>query len=116
MQGVLALGEEAPVTSGIEGQVFLGPMCPVVQVGIPCPDEPFQATIIIWNAERTTEVRSFTTDEQGRFRVPLAPDDYYLDPQPVEPGEPFPVPIPNTVTVLAGQFAQVTVQYDTGIR
>jgi hypothetical protein len=116
LQGVLALGEEESATSGIEGQVLRGPICPVVTVENPCPDQPLQATIIVWNAERTTVVRSFATDEQGLFRVPLAPGDYYLDPQPVEPGQMFPTPIPQTVTVLADQFAQVTVQYDTGIR
>ena len=116
MQGVLALGEGAVATSGIEGQVLLGPMCPVVQVGSPCPDQPLEATIIIWNAERTTQVQTVTADQEGRFRVPLAPGDYYLDPQPIEPGQAFPTPIPQAVTVPAGQFVQVTVQYDTGIR
>jgi hypothetical protein len=116
MQGVLALGEEASGTSGIEGQVLRGPMCPVSTPDIPCPDQPFQATVVVWNAEHTTVMRSFTTDEQGLFRVPLAPGNYYLDPQPVEPGQMFPTPIPQAITVLANQFAQVTVQYDTGIR
>jgi len=116
MQAVIALGEEVPVTSGIEGQVLLGPMCPVVQVGTPCSDQPFQATIVFWNAERTKRIRTFTSDEQGRFRVPLAPGDYYVDPQPAEPDHPFPAPIPQTVTVPPDHFAQITVQYDTGIR
>jgi hypothetical protein len=116
MQGVLALGEEAADTSGIEGQVLLGPMCPVVQIGSPCPGQPFQATIIVWNAERTTEIRSVTTDQEGRFHVPLVPGDYYLAPQPVEPDQPFPVPIPQNVTVPPNQFVQITVEYDTGIR
>jgi hypothetical protein len=116
MQGVLALGEEAAGTSGIEGQALRGPMCPVVTLENPCPDQPLQATVIVWDAERTTMIRSFTTDAQGLFRVPLAPGDYYLDPQPTEPGQMFPTPIPQTITVLAGQFAEVTIQYDTGIR
>jgi len=116
MQGVLALGEEAPATSGIEGQVLLGPICPVVQVGVPCPDQPFQSTVIVWNAERTTRIRTFTTDEEGRFRVPLVPGDYYLDPQPPEPGQTLPTPIPQNLTVLADQFVQITIEYDTGIR
>ena len=116
MQGVLALGEQVGVTSGVEGQVLLGPMCPVVQVGSPCPDQPIQATIIIWNAERTTKIRILRTDEQGRFRVPLVPGEYYLDPQPAEPGQPFPTPIPQIITVPPNQFVPITVEYDTGIR
>ncbi|MDP2674712.1 MAG: hypothetical protein Q8Q00_07375 [Dehalococcoidia bacterium] len=107
--------EAPPLTSGIEGQVLIGPMCPVVQVGTPCPDKPYQATIVVWNAERTKKVRTFETDGEGRFRVPLAPGDYYIDPQPPDTGGP-PTPIPQTVTVPADRFAEITVQYDSGIR
>ena len=107
--------EAPPVDSGIEGQVLIGPMCPVVQEGTPCPDQPYQATIVVWNADRTKKVRTFETDSEGRFRVPLAPGDYYLEPQP--PGVDWPpTPIPQTVTVPAGRFLQVTVEYDSGIR
>jgi len=116
MQGVLALGEAAVGTSGIEGQALRGPMCPVVQLGSPCPDEPVEATIISWDAERTAQVQTVTTGQDGRFRVPLPPGEYYLDPQRLEPGQMFPTPIPQTVTVPADQFVQVTVRYDTGIR
>ena len=79
--------EEAPaLTSGIEGQVLVGPMCPVVQEGTPCPDQPYQATIAVWNAGRTKKVHTFETGSDGRFRVPLAPGEYYIDPQPPDSG------------------------------
>ena len=107
--------EAPPVGSGIEGQVLIGPMCPVVREGTPCPDQPYQATIAVWNADRTEEVRTFETDSEGRFHVPLTPGEYYIDPQPPDTGGP-PTPIPQTVTVPAGRFVQVTVQYDSGIR
>jgi len=71
--------EKPPATSGIEGQVLIGPMCPVVQEGTPCPDEPYQATIVIWNAERTKEIVTIETTADGRFRVPLPPGDYYVN-------------------------------------
>ena len=107
--------EAPPLTSGIEGQVLIGPMCPVVQEGTPCPDQPYQATIAVWNAERTNKVRTFETDSEGRFRVPLTPGEYYIDPQPPDTGGP-PTPIPQSVTVPAGRFAQITIEYDSGIR
>ncbi|HEU4758849.1 MAG TPA: hypothetical protein VFT91_02590 [Dehalococcoidia bacterium] len=107
---------EAPLTSGIQGQVLLGPQCPVVREGTPCPDQPLQATVVAWNAGRTRKVRTFTTDDRGRFRVPLRPGDYYLDPQPTAPDRPFPAPRPETVTVPPGRFVDVTIEYDTGIR
>ena len=108
--------EETPaLTSGIEGQVLLGPMCPVVQQGTPCPDKPYQATIVVWNADQTKEVVTIETKSDGRFRIPLTPGEYYVDPQPPDSGGP-PTPIPQTVTVAADRFAQITVQYDSGIR
>src|SRR3990170_7676044 len=107
--------EAPPLTSGIEGQVLIGPMCPVVREGTPCPDQPYQATIVVWNADRTQKVRTFETGSDGRFRVPLAPGEYYIDPQPPDSGGP-PTPIPQTVTVPAGRFLQITVEYDSGIR
>src|SRR3989304_4616550 len=87
--------ETPPLTSGIEGQVLIGPMCPVVQEGTPCPDQPYQATIVIWNADRTKEIVTIRTKPDGRFRVPLAPGDYYIDPQPPDSGGP-PTPTPHT--------------------
>jgi len=107
--------EAPPITSGIEGQVLIGPMCPVVQEGTPCPDQPYQATIVVWNADRTQKVRTFETGSDGRFRVPLTPGEYYVDPQPPDTGGP-PTPIPQTVTVPAGRFLQITIEYDSGIR
>ncbi len=107
--------EAAAPTSGIEGQVLLGPVCPVLREGEPCPDQPYQATIVVWNAERTQKLDRFITDEEGRFRVALAPGDYHIDPQPPDSGGP-PTGIPQTVTVPQDRFAQITIEYDSGIR
>ncbi len=107
--------EAAAPTSGIEGQVLIGPVCPVVREGSPCPDQPFQATIVVWNAERSQKAATFDTDEDGRFRVALAPGEYYIDPQPPNPGAP-PTGMPRTVTVPPDRFLQITIEYDSGIR
>lgn len=107
--------QAAPLTSGIEGQVLLGPVCPVVQEGTPCPDQPYQATIAVWNAERSEKLRTFDTDEDGRFRVALAPGEYYIEPQLPNAGAP-PTPTPQTVTVPPDRFVQITIEYDSGIR
>jgi uncharacterized surface anchored protein len=81
----------------------------------PCPNQPFQATIVVWDAERTQKAATFTTDEDGRFRVALAPGEYYIEPQPPNPGVP-PTPIPQSVTVPPDRFLQITIEYDSGIR
>ncbi len=74
-----------------------------------------RATIDVWNAGRTEKVRTFTTDEEGGFRVPLPPGEYLIEPQAPQPGAP-PTPMTQTVSVPADTFVQITVQYGSGIR
>ena len=101
-----------PRGSGIEGQVFLGPMCPVVQQGQECPDQPYQATLTILsqNSVRVAQVQS---DEQGRFQVLLVPGEYILHPESPN-GMPFAGD--QSFVVEAGHYTQITVHYDSGIR
>lgn len=106
---------EPPVTvtdSGIEGQVFIGPMCPVMREGEPCPDQPFQATITILNPNGK-EVARVESDAQGHFVVDLEPGTYTLRP---EPGEGIAHASEQSVTVSEGRFTQAIVNYDSGIR
>ena len=105
-----------PESSGIEGVVLLGPLCPVVQAGSPCPDKPFVATVDVFTADRSRKVTTFTSDAEGRFRVGLLPGEYYIDPLPPDPRSPLPRGAPQTVVVENMKWAQVTITYDTGIR
>jgi hypothetical protein len=101
-----------PPNTGIEGQVLIGPMCPVVQLGTPCPDQPYQATITVKDI-RGEQVARIETDAQGQFKLPLAPGDYTLVP---ESPDGFTRAAERPVTVTAGQFTRVTITYDSGIR
>jgi len=101
-----------PTDSGVEGQVFIGPMCPVVQEGQECPDQPYQATLTV-NSLTGERIVQFQTEKNGTFRIPLAPGEYILHPEspnvmPFAQEQPF--------TVEAGKFTQVIVNYDSGIR
>jgi hypothetical protein len=100
------------IASGLTGQVFIGPMCPVVQAGTPCPDQPYQATLIIEDARRQP-VAEVTTDAVGRFQVSLPPGDYVIVPQSPDG---FIMAAEQPVTVLANAFTPVTLTYDSGIR
>jgi hypothetical protein len=99
--------------SGIQGQVTIGPACPgPVRIDNPCPDRPFQTTFIILdpNNQVVTQVQ---TDEQGNFRVVLPPGTYTLhtaSPTPMPPSG------DQTVTVAEGQFTQVNIVFDSGMR
>jgi hypothetical protein len=98
--------------SGIQGQVLIGPLCPVMQSGVPCPDRPYQATLSVLTPAGIRILR-FQTDPAGHFRINLNPGQYVLHPEtanafPHAPEQPF--------IVSPGRYTQLTVTYDSGIR
>jgi hypothetical protein len=107
-----ALLAAVPPDSGIEGQVFIGPMCPVVVAGQDCPDAPYQATldVLTRSGRRVARVE---TDETGRFRIALAAGDYVIRSGSTG-GIPFAKPL--DVVVRPGEFTRVMVHFDSGIR
>jgi len=102
------------ITSGIEGYVTKGPMCPgPVQIGSEeCKDQPYQAIISILDASYN-QITQIQTDDNGYFKILLAAGTYILHP---ESGNPLPIADDQTVIVTGEQFIQVSIQYDTGIR
>jgi hypothetical protein len=102
------------LSNGIEGTVTEGPMCPgPVPIGNNiCPDQPYMATISILDTNKT-QISQIQTDSKGHFKIQLIPGTYILHP---EPGKPFPNAPDQTVEVISGQYTQVTIVYDTGIR
>jgi hypothetical protein len=107
-----SLQEAAPADSGVEGQVFIGPMCSVIQEGQFCPDQPYHATLTVDspNGQKITQVQ---TDQQGHFRIALKPGDYILHP---ESPNVMPFAGEQLFRVEADRFTQLTVHYDSGIR
>src|SRR5258706_2009986 len=102
-------------SSGIEGQVLLGPTCPVVQPDDPaCADKPYQATLSILAASGQ-KISQFTTDAEGKFRISLNPGDYILVPESPNSSA-LPIGREQSFTVIAGQFTQLSISYDSGIR
>jgi hypothetical protein len=102
----------APRDSGIEGQVLIGPMCPVVQQGEVCTDQPYQATLTVKGPNGGT-IAQIPTDAQGHFRFSLAPGQYLLHP---ESPNGFPVAGDQWVVVGTAHYTQLSVHYDSGIR
>lgn len=92
-----------------------GPVCPGPErPNSPCPDQPVTATFYVFNGQED-QVAQFRTDQQGRFRVALAPGRYTIAPE-----ESAPMMRPGgqrkEVTVAEGGFSQITLVFDTGIR
>jgi len=100
--------------TGIEGVITFGPtQAGPIRADTP-GSKPLANTTFVVEDEKGAQVASFTTDDQGRFRVPLAPGHYTLSKEGKKRGighfGPFPV------DVLAGQMTKVAWECDTGIR
>ena len=104
---------EVTATSGITGLVLIGPMCPVMRADAPCPDRPFAATLIIRDSQGR-ELCAAASGEDGRFEVGLPAGSYELVPLTGASG--LPSAASQWVAVAPGQYTDVTVSYDSGIR
>jgi hypothetical protein len=104
---------DATATSGITGLVLIGPMCPVMRLDKPCPDHPFAATLIIRDSQGR-ELCAVSSGQDGRFLVSLPPGSYEVVPLAGSGGLPWAAS--QWVAVAHGQYTDVTVSYDSGIR
>jgi hypothetical protein len=107
-------GDDAASSSGVRGQVLLGPTCPVVQEGSPCPDEALGGVEVRALADGEAMAQT-TSGEDGRFELELPPGRYTLE-AVVDPDGPGLFAKPVAVTVTAGAFVEVVVPVDSGIR
>jgi hypothetical protein len=112
-QGIPVISTPA-ASSGIEGRVTKGPVCPgPIRIGATeCQDQPYQANLTVLDANNNP-ITQFQSDRVGYFKIPLKPGTYILHP---ESGNPLPIAPDQTLVVMDGQFTQLTIQYDTGIR
>jgi hypothetical protein len=100
--------------TGIEGGITFGP----TQGGPISADTPSSkplanATFVVEN-EKGATVASFTTDDQGRFRVPLTPGHYTVSKEGKKRGIGHYGPF--EVDVVAGRMTNVQWECDSGIR
>ena len=108
-------GSPTATGSGIAGEVVLGPLCPAVPQGSPCPDHPYTATLRVQEWDGRRDLLMVQSGDDGQFRVDVPPGEYRLVPVSPQPGAP-PYAEPQLVTVQPGQYTQVIIRYDTGIR
>ena len=110
------LGEaqtRSPSGSGIEGVITISPSHPgPTREGVPDSRPLGNTNLVVQNAAGV--VTTFTTDTEGRFRVPLPPGHYTVS---LKDGQrrigrfgPF------EVDVTAGKMTTVAWQCDTGMR
>ena len=110
-------GSPSPVrtpfaASGIHLTATLGPTCPG-------PERPGQACIrpyeglFVVTDNTGVEVARASTNQNGTATIDLPPGDYIIAPK-IE-GR-FPSGAPTAVAVPAGQFVEVSIELDSGIR
>ena len=109
------------LNSGVEGEVTIGPLCPVVGPGHPCPtnEAPYQTTITVLS-RNGREMGEIITDTAGQFQLKMPPGTYVLVPAVPQTDPPggitFPYAEPVVVTVKAKESTQVSIRYFSGIR
>jgi hypothetical protein len=99
--------------TGIEGVITLGPTHGgPIRPGIPS-SKPFANAEFAVTSEKG-QVASFTTDDQGKFRVSLAPGHYTVSLKNRKGGIGHYGPV--EVDVVAGKMTTVEWECDTGMR
>ncbi len=110
-----ATPELVPAPGGLSGAKFtaqLGPTCPGPERPGEVCTRPYQGGLAVKDA-KGAEVAQVQTDENGKATLNLPPGEYVVTPT-VE--GPFPRGAPVTFTVQPGQYAEVSIELDTGIR
>ena len=108
------LGEQEIPGQGIRGIVLLGPHCPVVQEGVPCPDTPFRTDLVVTTPDGARIIKKFSSDVNGMFAVLLPQGEYAI----TSPGG-MTLPYCNTqetVIVYEEELTETIVYCETGIR
>lgn len=109
----LSACEKSDLSTGLEGAVFKGPINPVEIEG-QVNDAPFAAVFHVYNL-KDSFIKSFSSDENGNFKVLLEPGDYNI-----RPNDEAPIIHPEqqvkTVHVDPGSMTEEDLYFDTGIR
>jgi hypothetical protein len=100
--------------SGVHGQVLVGPVCPVVQAGDTCPDQPYPARLEVVDGAGAVVARG-TADDNGRFQFALPAGSYRLAAYSVSDA-PMPWASPVDFVVQPNAWTELSVSMDSGIR
>jgi hypothetical protein len=110
-------------SSGVNGEVWMGPMQPVVTDASGAQNY----VLVEWDLSITASGNSATLDvrsaEDGTFSIPLEPGSYRIEAaSPTREtleglrAETFPIADPVDFVVVEGGWVQIRIDIDTGIR
>ena len=100
------------MASGVRLTATIRPTCPGPERPGQICTQPYQGLFIVTNNAGAEAARA-TTDQDGKATIDLPPGNYTITPK-VE-GR-FPSGAPAAVTVLFGQYVEVSIELDSGIR
>jgi hypothetical protein len=113
--GCAQFSGSAELVGYLEGQVKLGPMCPVERNGAPCPVPPeayaAQEILLLNKAEVIARVRP---DSHGSYRIAIRPGKYVADINRL--GVASSGDVPREVEIRAADTTRLDIAIDTGIR
>jgi hypothetical protein len=112
--GPAASTTPSPATAGVDLLTMAGPTCPVQREGQTCV-KPVSVLVQVLTSPGGKAVTTVQTGVDGKAHVPLPPGTYLVRGEAGKGGLPRP-PVGSTVTVQAGVFTPLTLNYDTGIR
>ena len=107
--------DQSSSRSGVTGSVVVDIGCPVLEGASSCPEVPLRARVVVLRVNSTENVAMVETGTDGRFRILLPPGGYELRGENLT-GAPVPAAMPVVATVVANEFTQVTVRFDSGVR
>jgi hypothetical protein len=106
-------GSSGP-TGLLVGEVTLGPIAPVEQIGGQSNARPYAAIIDVATPDGDV-VETVESGSDGAFSVRLPAGSYQLVPRSPE-DSPLPYAAPLDTTIVAGKTTKVQIAYDSGIR
>ena len=109
-----ACGGASGPTGLLVGEVTLGPITPVEQMGGEPNTRPYAATIDVATPDGDV-VETVESGSDGAFSVRLPAGNYRLVPRSPK-DSPLPYAAPLDTTVVAGKTTEVEIAYDSGIR
>lgn len=112
----IVLGGGPAASSGIRGVAMAGPIFPHEIPGVENRRPLANALLIVQAAEGGRELVRQRTDANGRFQIPLPPGAYRVVPLPPERKALMPFAAPFQVAVRQGEFAELVIDYQTGLK
>jgi hypothetical protein len=99
-------------SSGLRLTATVGPSCPGPERPGQVCTQPYAGEFVVTN-NAAEEVARVTTNQDGQALVDLPPSEYTVT---LQAEGNYPTSAPVTVTVVAGEYADVNIELDSGMR